>query len=505
MQDGSESSGSVHTRAVVRGGALSLAGAIISAAMGFLFVLILGRGFGTEGSGIVLQAVALFTIALAVARAGLDTTAVWLLPRLREDQPDQLRPALVGMLLPSCVLACAVTFGILVASKGQNGEDAALTTAIATVTWFLPAATVMMVGLAATRGLGGVRPFVLVSSIAVPSARPLLVAVAATATAGTAWAGGAWAIPYIPAALATCWLLTRSLRSWEDQAQVRGQWWPDRKLWIRIRNYSLPRSIATLLEQAMLWIDVLLVGLVAGPGAAGVYGAATRFVAAGRILSTAFRIVVAPTYSRLLGQHRIHEVQSLYTKTTQWIVLFSTPVFVLYALFGGTILTALGTEFRTGASALAVLSLGLTIGLLGGNIQVLLLMGGHSGRTAVNKALTLIALVSGILILTPEFGILGAATAWAISMTIDFALAAWQVHKREHVRAGGRAVFFALLVGAGVPGIPALGARIILGDTLAGLLTATLVGALTFLCATFILRRSFALTEIATVIRRRET
>jgi O-antigen/teichoic acid export membrane protein len=399
------------------------------------------------------------------------------------------------------VLGCAVTTALWFVCRQLAGADPALADAIMTMAWFLPAAAVMMVGLAATRGLGGVRPYVLVSSIAVPTARPMLVLAAAALSAGTVGAALAWAGPFAVAALAACWVLYRSLRTWEGDA--RGSLLPGHDLRGQIRRYSLPRSVAILLEQMMLWIDVLLVGLIAGPAAAGIYGAATRFVAAGRVLSTAFRIVVAPTYSRLLGRDRLPEVQSLYTTTTQWIVLFSTPVYVLYALFGGTILSALGGEFREGAQALAILSVGLTVSLLGGNVQVLLLMGGHSGRTAVNKAVTLVVLVVGIVSLTPAFGITGAATAWTVSMTVDLALAAWRVSRRVGVKVGGTPVLTALAVGVGATGLPALTSRLVVGDTLPGLLLGVAGGGAAFLAVTFALRRRLAVAEISSVLRRR--
>ena len=54
-------------------------GAAASAALGFAFSLLLARGLGADGAGVVLQAIGCFTIALGLARLGLDTTAVWLL------------------------------------------------------------------------------------------------------------------------------------------------------------------------------------------------------------------------------------------------------------------------------------------------------------------------------------------------------------------------------------------------------------------------------------------
>jgi hypothetical protein len=121
----------------------------------------------------------------------------------------------------------------------------------------------------------------------------------------------------------------------------------------------------------------------------------------------------------------------------------------------------------------------------------------------VNKAVTLVVLVVGIVSLTPAFGITGAATAWTVSMTVDLVLAAWQVSRRVGVKVGGTPVLTALAVGVGATGLPALTSRLIVGDTLPGLLLGVAVGGAAFLAVTFALRRRLAVAEISSVLRRR--
>src|SRR5699024_6849766 len=68
----------------------------------------------------------------------------------------------------------------------------------------------------------------------------------------------------------------------------------------RIGRYAAPRVVSESLSQLLVWLDVLIVGAIAGPAAAGVYGAATRIAAAGSLVDQAIRVVVAPIFSRLL-------------------------------------------------------------------------------------------------------------------------------------------------------------------------------------------------------------
>src|SRR5699024_2609932 len=86
---------------VAKSGIISLTGSMTSAIMGFGLILVLGRLLGESQAGIVLQSIAVFSIALAVARLGMDTTGVWLLPRLKLSEPALIRPAVFRLLVPT--------------------------------------------------------------------------------------------------------------------------------------------------------------------------------------------------------------------------------------------------------------------------------------------------------------------------------------------------------------------------------------------------------------------
>lgn len=491
------------SRGVARSGAFAFVGAVVSAVAGLLLVIVLGRSYGAAGSGVMLQGIAAFTIALSLARGGLDTTSLWLLPRLRHDQPEQVRATVVAVLSVAGVLGLLA--GLVLAAVGAlargRGEEVGL--AVLMLAAALPIAAVMTVGLAAIRALGGIRAYVGISSIGIPLARPILVVLAALAGIGVPAVVLAWAAPLPVAAAIVLLILRRSVRRVErrtDRQRAR-RLSPD--LRVRMRRYAVPRAISAVLEQCLLWVDILLVGILAGPAAAGLYGAATRFANAGRIVSTALRIVVAPIYSRLLGDRQIGEVQRLYVDTSQWIVYFSTPVYLLLMIFPTTFLGLLGGEFDGAATALVILSVGVVVWLLGGNIHSVLLMSGHSAWGAIDKGVTLAALILGIWILTPQWGIEGAAWAWTLSMVVDVGLGAFQVQRLVGVRVGGWSLALALVLAGPVTALPMIGVRAVVGDEFSGLMLAGLCGFLVWATCGFALRRSLALEQLGGLFRRR--
>ncbi len=458
------------------GSLITFVGAAASALLGFAFSIALARGLGPQGAGVVLQAVGCFTIALGVGRLGLDTTAVWLLPRVRSSEPTLLRSALTGLLVPatagSTLLALAWVAVYAVLMSLDVGDPEVLS-AISVVAAFLPFAALMTVALAATRAFGGVGAFNLIGNIGVPGLRVALLGGVLAAGGSALHASLAWAFAWMVGAVAALLVLMgMARRTPEWRSSVKR---PDRSLRRRIRGFAFPRVLASALEQSILWLDVVLVGILIGSAEAGVYGTVSRFVTAGALVATALRIVVAPRFSALLGEGRLSEVERLYVVTAQWILLLGAPAYVLLALFSPTVLGWLGEGFADGLWPLVLLCAGSLVVLAAGNVQALLLMSGRSAASAANKAVVLTFNIIGNVILVPRVGITGAAAVWAASMALDTALAMWQVRRHVGVFLSVRRITVTLTVLGVLVGLPSAGVVLALGQGTLQLLLATTV------------------------------
>lgn len=412
-----------------------------SAILGFAFSILLAQKIGAHDAGVVLQAVATFVITMALVKLGLDTTSIWMLPPMVRKEPERVRQALVGILVPAAAVPLAVSaawFAWRLLTPGGHGTSS-VTSAITVMAVFLPFASVMTVALAATRAFGGVVPFNAIGNILVPGLRPVLLVIVVSLGGGALAATVSYSLPLLVGMV--CALVTlfagvhRGTRS-----HPHAGWVPDRPLMRRIMAYSLPRTLMSGLEQTVIWIDVVLVGVILGSTEAGVYGSASRFVSAGVVVLTALRIVVAPRFSALLAAERKGDVEELYAVTARWILLFGAPIYLLLAVFAPTVLGWLGTDFHSGASSLVILSLGSIVVLAAGNVQSLLLMSGRSGLGAFNKLFVVAFNVTANLVLIPRIGIEGAAIAWAGAMLLDTSLAAYQVRRATGIALAPREV-----------------------------------------------------------------
>lgn len=484
-----------------RGGAVTFVGAAASAAAGFTFSLLLARLFGATDAGVVLQAVALLTIGASLARLGLDTTAVWLLPRLRAEEPALIRPA-VALMLSTATLGSLVVMVVWLGLRvvwPRAGAGDQVVRVVDALVLLLPLGVAMAVALACTRAFGQIVAFNLVDNVLVPVLRPGLLVVVHVLGGGVVLAALAWGLPWVAGLAAVAYVLVRCLA----RTTPPGGWRrADRSLRRRVSGYAAPRAFAQAMEQSLIWLDVLLVGVIAGSAAAGVYGSAARFVAAGVIVATALRIVVAPRFSALLAQGRTSEVARLYVVTARWILLLGSPVHLTLAVFAPTVLAWLGPEFTDGAAALTVLCAGSVVVLAAGNVQALLLMSGGSAAGAFNKAVVLVVNVVGNVLLVPRWGIEAAAAVWAASMVLDTVLASYQVHRLTGIALAWGSV---LRVGVGVlvcVGGPLYATGLVLGQGTVPLVIGIALGAVGLLAYTVADRRLLHLHELRSLVGR---
>ncbi len=496
-------------RQAARGGLVSIVGAGTSAVMGFVLTLVLARSFGAAGSGVVLQVIAVFSIALGIARTGMDTTGIWILPRLALSDVAKVRGAIMALLVPTAlvgIVLALVLIGVLPQlGLSGDGDEGAVTAALSQVAWFLPSAAVMMVALAATRGLGNVVPYTVVGAIALPMSRPVAVLLVVVLGGTAVWAALAWAIPLPLAMIAALWALWLRLRRHEQRSGVKGSWFPDRGVFTRIWKFALPRWFSSGVEQSIVWFDVILVGAIAGAGAAGVYGAASRFVSAGLIISTAMRMVISPRFSALLSEHKTRAVQELYSTTVTWIVLLGAPIYGLFMFFAPTALGWLGKGFQSGALALIILCAGAITSLLAGNVDSVLMMSGRSGWMAANKSVVLAINIVGNILLVPVWGIVGAAATWAFSLLLDAAMASIETRIFIGIHFDAKRVFYALFVAA-VCVVPAsLLAILFLGNNTVSCLVAGVVTVALLILWCWIDRKRLRLNDLELLARRGKT
>jgi O-antigen/teichoic acid export membrane protein len=197
--------------------------------------------------------------------------------------------------------------------------------------------------------------------------------------------------------------------------------------------------LATVLPLAMTqgsnlinqYADILLLGLMREDAEVGIY----RVVLQGAILVTFFLqsidMVLQPLFVRLYTRGETQRLQRLVTLCARAILLFALLVWALYIVAGREILGfVFGDGFREGYTALVILGLAQLIKAAAGPVGTLLNMTGHERYTM--RVVLLAAVVNVVLnvVLIPQFGMLGAASAFAVSLTVWSVVLVWICHRR---------------------------------------------------------------------------
>lgn len=472
---GDDSAGS---RALLRRGGLSFVGGVAAGGLGLLLTLVVGRGFGPEGSGVFFSVVAVVMVVSNTVELGADTGFVWFLPRLRATgRADQQRRAVGVGLTPVTVASLAAAVGLwLTASPLADlmGGGPDLAAGLRWGSLAVLAGTIATVTVAITRGLGLIAPLVALQNIALPAARVLGVWLVVVMGVGVVAAIGAWSTAWLLVAGAAVAIVAVRLRRTPPAGQR------DPALWREFWGFAVPRAAAAVVEIALVWLDVILVTILIGPAEAGIYAVASRFVTTGALGENALRIALAPRFSALFARGDHRGAQDLLHAAAPVMVALTWPVFLVAGVQAPALLSLFGPGFESGSAALQILCGAMLLATVLGPVQAVLLMSGNTRLQLLNKTVALVAMVVIDVIAVPRIGIVGAAIGWAVALILDNGLAAWQLRRDKDVRVGlSDGVRAAALVTAG--SMVAMGVVWLLGLTgiVALLASGVLVGAWT--------------------------
>lgn len=498
--------------AAARNGFVGLAGSAVAAIAGFLLNVVVGQGLGVVAAGAFYVVVAVLTVGGTVARLGSDTGLVWALPRQRALQrPQDSRRIVavafapvsaVGVVLALLLFLLADPLAGRLVEPAQSAELASLLRWGAPVLALVGPASLLIAGL---RGMGSVTAYAAVQNLVIAGSRPAVVLVAVAAGGGLLGALLGWSLPLVAGVVLGALLLRRMLVRLERANPGVGPPQPLRAVASEFWRFASARSVAAIVEVAIVWADVLIVSALTGSREAGIYAAASRFITTGTLVEASLRIALAPMLSSRLAVGNLRGCSELYQVATQWIILLSWPLYIGLAAFADVLLSIFGTGFSDGATALRILALAMLVATAAGNSQTVLLMSGRSGWQLVNKSVLLALNIGLNVVLVPRWGVEGAAVAWAVTIVVDAAVVMLQVRYLVGVRLRVAGLLRAMVVGALSLGVVGLLTTILLPHTALATVGGLLVGGLVHLAVLVHQRRHFDADVLRAAVRRRRT
>lgn len=497
---------------VARGGALNLVGVISNSVCSFVLVLIVTRGLGATESGIFFVSVALFSLLGAIAHWGSEVGVVRTIPRFRvlgrtADIRHSIRAGVgpvvaIGVVLAGLMVVFAEPLGRLL-TNGRHGAD--MTPVIRALAPFLPPAAAFTVALAATRGFGTMVPSVVIDKVGRAVVQPLLAFTVIALGMSSVALAVAWASPMAIGLIAIWIWMGVLLRRWEGDhlegpEQARGA----RHTFMEFWRFTAPRGLAGVFATAILWLDTLLLGALRSPAEAGVYAAATRYLAVGQFIGVAISQVVGPKLSELLAssERDRSRLRQVFATSTAWLMLLSWPLYLTMIVMAPSLLAVFGERYLVAEPVLMILGGAMLVATAVGPVDIVLLMSGKSVWNLLNTTVAVTANIGLNLLLIPSLGITGAAIAWAVSILLNNLLPLLQVWRVAGVLPFEKGSVIAASCAALSFGLVGLAAHLVLPASLLSLALVGLVATPIYLALVWRFRQPLSLFALGDAMRR---
>ena len=200
----------------------------------------------------------------------------------------------------------------------------------------------------------------------------------------------------------------------------------------RWKSSALHFWVASILEAANQYFDVILVYWLLDPATAGIYFAASRLANIFAMLSAALYSFGARRLPSLYFSKNLREFEHTLLLMAEVTALCVISGLVLIWVGAPHLLGLFGQHFAAQQWVLIVLALGTAFQAAGGPSAAILQLTGHEGEYVPVVAANVVLRLIGFLVLIPWFGLLGAA----ISATVSLALATVALNVLCRRRAG---------------------------------------------------------------------
>ncbi|NEQ10362.1 MAG: oligosaccharide flippase family protein [Moorea sp. SIO4E2] len=189
----------------------------------------------------------------------------------------------------------------------------------------------------------------------------------------------------------------------------------DYRTWIGISVILLiQRTFLTILDET----DIIMVGSLIGPAAAGMYNAAAKTALWVSFVLEIMVMVAGPAFVTLYTQGDMEGLQKVVSRVTIWIFWPSAVIGVCLLAFTQPVLSIFGRDFMAASLSLKVLILGRLVDSLCGTVACLMVMTGNQNKSLpVFGCSALINLVLNAIAI-PRFGMLGAAMTTTFTLVI---------------------------------------------------------------------------------------
>ena len=187
---------------------------------------------------------------------------------------------------------------------------------------------------------------------------------------------------------------------------------------------------ATTMSLAVQWSGILIAGALVATESIAHLSAAQRTAMLISFVLMVVNMVVAPRYARLWNEGDLVEIRRLAKWSTRGMLVLASPIVLVMFIFPEPIMGLFGQGYEEGALLLLIMAIGQFINVATGSVGYLLNMSGHERdfRRVTMFAGPLTIVLSYCLV--AGYGVVGAAIATAVGLSLQNLGALYMVKKR---------------------------------------------------------------------------
>ena len=187
----------------------------------------------------------------------------------------------------------------------------------------------------------------------------------------------------------------------------------------KLFQLSFPMMLSSTVLFLLNWTDIFMLGAMVTSEEVGIYNLAFKIASIGLLIIIVINVVIGPKIAELYSKNDLITLHRIIVKSTHIIALLTIPIIIIIQVFRTDVLAYFGQEFAQGDTVLLILSFGVLVNALSGNVDQILNM---TDNQKIMRNLTFFCLIENIVlnaILIPRYGITGAAIA---SLATHFSL-----------------------------------------------------------------------------------
>ncbi len=206
---------------------------------------------------------------------------------------------------------------------------------------------------------------------------------------------------------------------------------PDRVSTWAVARIAIPIGLATLLAQVYYNLDLILLGILRTSAEVGTYGAIYKIILGLLALGWTYSLVILPRLTKARSRSLEDQRAELGRRIRQLVVVI-VPVALLAALLSAPIIvTVFGPRYVDGAAPLSLLLASVPISSVGSLVLYSLAAAGRTWALPISSGCGAVVNVILNLILISRYGMIGAAWATILAVSLVLVLALFQA--REHL------------------------------------------------------------------------